>query len=77
MLEGMRGRRLTGVMRGMRMPGVMLGADLMFAHSCERFGGPCNGAGDLGGAFGRGLRGWPWDELESLILAQNERWRHA
>jgi hypothetical protein len=22
-------------------------------------------------------RGWAWDELESLILAQNERWRHA
>jgi hypothetical protein len=21
--------------------------------------------------------GWAWDELESLILAQNERWRHA
>jgi hypothetical protein len=21
--------------------------------------------------------GWLWDELESLILAQNERWRHA
>ena len=23
------------------------------------------------------LGGWAWDELESLILAQNERWRHA
>ena len=24
-----------------------------------------------------GQDGWAWDELESLILAQNERWRHA
>ena len=51
---------------------------------CERFGGPDMGPSARVGASlgceasgGAGQDGWAWDKLESLILAQNERWRHA
>jgi hypothetical protein len=50
---------------------------------CERFGGPDMGLSARAGVpwgvslQGAGHGGWAWDKLESLILAQNERWRHA
>jgi hypothetical protein len=73
-MEGMRGRRPTS---------EMLGGVLTFAHLRAFWrplvrGRPGRGAGDrtVCGIAGVG-RVWPWDELESLILAQNERWRHA
>ena len=43
---------------------------LMFVHRCERLEA-------LVWVEQAGKQALAWDELESLILAQNERWRHA
>ena len=74
-----------GPIRRSPFAGVLIeGVDLREGMRGRRRGSPdaCALCERLEALIGSGLEGESplgpaWDELESLILAQNERWRHA